>query len=137
MKRIETLIGENMRNKLWDFFTRNHPDGAILTRRLRIIRALLFPLDALYWKLSKSRGYQYESDTWVINGVKYSGKALRTLSHATGDVFEITRDNDILVVRRIDNIEDLPDYILHIPQTTILDAVRSVSYAKSEHDCGQ
>ena len=68
---------------------------------LQVIHAVLYPLDYLYWRLGEARGYQWESDTWVIEGVRYSGEALRALAAAQGEVYKITRTGDCITVARI------------------------------------
>ena len=91
-----------MRDLLWRFAVKNHPEGTILTKPLLALRALLYPLDYFYWKMSKTRGYQIESDTWIIHGVRYTGAALVALSKAQGEVFRITRIGECVTFERLD-----------------------------------
>jgi len=46
-----------MRDKLWVFLRRNHPESEILTKRLMFIRAILYPLDTFYWRYGERNGY--------------------------------------------------------------------------------
>ena len=78
-----------MRNAIWEFARRNHPEGQILTPWLMAVRCMLFPLDMFYWKMSRTRGYNWDSDTWVINGVHYSGAAMRQLANPRGETYRI------------------------------------------------
>lgn len=65
------------------------------------LRFVLFPLDSLYWRLSKSRGYQPASDTWLIEGIRVSGRAMRMLSRAQGETYRITRTGETLTLELI------------------------------------
>jgi len=60
------------------------------------IRAMLFPIDTLYWRLSQSRGYQPYSDTWLIDGVRLSSNAIAQLPKHVGRCFLVTREGDTL-----------------------------------------
>jgi hypothetical protein len=65
------------------------------------LRAVLFPLDFFYWKMSQSRGYDPDTDTWTIEGVCYSANALRDIPHAEGEVYRVTRNGRVVVFERI------------------------------------
>ena len=90
-----------MRDLLWRLATKNHPQGFILPMRLVLVRAVLYPLDFFYWKMSKTRGYEVESDTWIIYGVRYSSAALMALASAQGETFRITRSGDCVTIERV------------------------------------
>jgi len=64
------------------------------------MRAILFPLDFFFWRMSQTRGYQYESDTWMIEGVRYSGDALRWLAKAQGETYRVERIGDTVKLTR-------------------------------------
>lgn len=66
------------------------------------VRATLFPLDFFYWRMSKSRGYQTDTDTWLIEGVAYSGAALRWLAKAQGEIYRVTRTGETVTLESID-----------------------------------
>lgn len=91
-----------MRDQLWKLATAKHPEGMILPRWLMVVRAILYPLDTFYWQMSKTRGYQWESDTWNIKGVRYTGEALRALAEAQGEVYRITRTGECVTLERVD-----------------------------------
>lgn len=91
----------NLREKLWMYAIRSHAEGTMLTKPLMLVRAALFPLDTLYWKMSRNTGYQWESDTWNIHGVKYTGKALLDLSQAQGEIYRVTRKGDCVALERM------------------------------------
>lgn len=91
-----------MRNKLWKWATAKYPEGMILPQWLLTIRAILYPLDFFYWKMSESRGYQWQSDTWIIDGVRYTGDALRALAESQGETYRITRTGDCVTLERVD-----------------------------------
>lgn len=90
-----------IREKIWRWFTAKHPEGMMLSKYLLIIRAILFPLDFFYWLMSESRGYQPMSDEWIINGVRYSGEAMRMLARSNGEVYRIKMVDHRLRVERI------------------------------------
>lgn len=91
-----------MRNQLWKLATAKHPEGMILTRWLMVVRAVLYPLDSFYWKMSKSRGYQWQSNTWNIHGVRYTDDALRNLAESQGETYRITRTGECVTIERLD-----------------------------------
>lgn len=72
-----------------------------MPRWLRVIRFALFPVDSLYWMLSESRGYQFERDVWKIEGVTWSGRALRQLAQAQGHEFKVCRIDDVVYLVRL------------------------------------
>lgn len=77
--------------------------GTALPLWLLCVRVVLFPLDTFYWKMSESRGYDYVYDVWRIEGVTYSAEALSDLAKAQGDTFKVTRINNTIVLRKVDN----------------------------------
>lgn len=91
-----------MRKFIWKLATKNHPEGYVLTRPLLLLRAILYPLEWFYWHMGKTRGYQYESDTWDIEGIKYTGAALRALAESQGEIYKITRTGDCITLERVD-----------------------------------
>ena len=91
-----------MRKRLWYYLRRNVMIGAILPTWLLYVRAVLFPLDTFYWKMSESRGYDYEYDVWRIGGITYSAEALSDLAKSQGDTFKVTRVNNTIVLRKAD-----------------------------------
>lgn len=91
------------RLRLWSFFLRWHTVGTLLPWWLVAIRAVLFPLSFFYWRLSKHNGYQYETDSWLIHGVRYSGDFFRTFSLPSGDrVFRFARENETIIIEQVD-----------------------------------
>jgi hypothetical protein len=78
------------------------PEGSILPWWALTISAMLFPLDFLCWKLSKTRGYDIRTDTWLIEGMRYSAVGLRMLANAQGKSFRITRTGDTVTLERIE-----------------------------------
>lgn len=90
-----------MRAKIWDWVTKGLPEEMMLPRWAIVARAMLFPLDFFYWRMSRGRGYQAMSDTWIIEGVRYHHRSFRYLSKADGWVFRITRVGDTVRFERI------------------------------------
>ena len=90
-----------MRCAIWNWLRSNHPEGSVLPFRLLIVRSLLYPLDFLRWRLGMNTGYQFESDTWTIYGVRYSAIALLMLAKAEGEVYRVTRTGDTVSLERV------------------------------------
>lgn len=86
-----------MRDRLWNWIRASRPACEIIPWWMLLIRFLLFPIDTLYWRLSSSRGYQPEYDTWLIDGVRWSSHALARLPKHVGRVFFVTREGDELI----------------------------------------
>lgn len=93
--------GDCMREKIWLFAVNKVPEGEILPWWALIIRAALYPLDFFYWQMSKSRGYQPYRDTWIIHGVKFSGRALLSLADAQGATYRISRSGETVTLERV------------------------------------
>jgi hypothetical protein len=79
-----------------------HPEDMIFPQWLIVIRAILYPLDSFYYKMSENRGYQWKSNTWNIHGVRYTDEALRALAEAQGETYRITRTGDCITLERLD-----------------------------------
>ena len=95
-----------MRDAIWRWLRAEYPVGCILPWWLICVRALLYPVDFAYWKLGRSRGYQIESDTWLIGGVHYSSAAMRHLSQAHGQLYRVTRVGDVIDFVEVHVTED-------------------------------
>lgn len=91
-----------MRNLIWRFALQNHPEGQILSLPLLVLRALLFPLDFFYWRMSEARGYCWRSNTWNIHGIRYTAETLKALAEAQDQVFRVTKVNGCVTLERID-----------------------------------
>ena len=90
-----------MRDTIWKWVRMNLQEGALLPWWALTVRAILFPLDFFYWKMSKASGYQAETDTWKINGVIYSSFALHLLSKSQGETYRITRTGRTVTLERV------------------------------------
>lgn len=89
-----------MRRRIWFFIKRaaGQPEGSILPVWLLVVRAILFPLEFLFWRMSGSRGYQLESDTWLIEGVQYSAEALRATTARDGQLLRVWRRDGVVMI---------------------------------------
>jgi hypothetical protein len=90
------------RRRLWQWARRNHSDGDLLTPWLLAVRAVLYPIQFLRWRANLSEGYQPSSDTWMINGVRYSARMFHYIAEAQGETFRITRDGETVSLERLD-----------------------------------
>lgn len=93
-----------MRAAIWNWTRAQFPEGMVLPWWALTVRAVLYPLDFLFWRMSQTRGYQLQSDTWLIEGVAYSGEALRWLAKAQGETYRVTRAGDTVTLERVPNV---------------------------------
>jgi len=95
------IFGENMRNELWAWCRRRTPEGQILAGWQLAVRAVLFPLDFFYWRMSMTRGYRWQDDTWLIHGVRFSSESLRRLSKNDGRLLKVVcRDGELVTIEQ-------------------------------------
>jgi hypothetical protein len=87
-----------MRKNLWAWIRRGIPEGRILPLWALVIRAALFPLEFFYWKMSKTLGYQIETDIWLIEGMQFSATSLHRLARAQGQAYRFTRTGETITV---------------------------------------
>ncbi len=87
-----------MKKYIWKLCTRAWPEGQILPFWALVVRAILYPLNTFYWQMSKSRGYDWLTNNWNVDGVKWSGVALRHMASAQGVIFKITTTNGITTI---------------------------------------
>ncbi len=92
-----------MRNMIWSAVRSKVPEGMILPWWALTVRAVLYPLDFLFWRMSQTRGYQWQNDTWLIEGVTYSSAALRWLANAHGETYRVTRTGETVMLERVHN----------------------------------
>lgn len=92
-----------MRDIIWNAVRSKVPGGMILPWWALTVRAVLFPLDFFYWRMSKTTGYQLENDTWLIGGVTYSAKALWLLARAQGETYRVTRTGEKVTMELVHN----------------------------------
>ncbi len=90
-----------MRDKIWMSVRSKLPEGSLLPWWAITMRAILFPLDFFFWRMSQTRGYQCESDTWRIEGVTYSAVAMRWLAKAQGETYRVTRTGETVTLERV------------------------------------
>ncbi len=93
----------SLRNRLWRYLRRNHPEGCHLTRPLLAARAVLFPIDFIRWKLSAIDGFDWHTDSWVLDGVRFSHGSILMLTRSVGQTFTATRQGDIIVFHIIED----------------------------------
>ena len=90
-----------MRNELWAWCRRKTPEGQILDGWQLAVRAVLFPLDFFYWRMSMTRGYRWQDDTWLIHGVRFSSESLRRLSKNDGRLLKVVcRDGELVTIEQ-------------------------------------
>lgn len=72
-----------IRDKIWFFATKNHPQGLVLTRPLALLNAILYPKRALLAWLKEDCGYNIYTNSWTIHGTVFSDGFLRALARET------------------------------------------------------
>ena len=92
-----------MKDRIWSAARSKVPEGMILPWWALAVRAVLHPLDFFYWRMSKTTGYQWQNDTWLIGGVTYSAEALRSLANAQGETYRVTRTGETVTMERVHN----------------------------------
>ena len=85
-----------IRSKIWRRAVKNIPEGPPLPWWALTARAVLYPLDFLFCPLHMVPGYHPVTDTWLIEGVRYSGAAMRWLAQAQGETYRVTRSGDVV-----------------------------------------
>ncbi len=90
-----------MRNFIWEAARKHHPEGMMLPRRFRVLRAILYPLDTFYFLYGERNGYNPQYDAWRIHGARFSSATLRTLAQAQGETYRITRSGERVTLERI------------------------------------
>ncbi len=91
-----------MRKAIWPLLRSRIPEGQILPTWAIALRAVLFPLEFFHWYMTRARGYQFESDTWLIHGVRYSDRALHRLSKSNGEIYRINRTGDVVTLEVVE-----------------------------------
>jgi hypothetical protein len=76
-------------------------EGQIVPKWMIFFRALLFPIDTLFWLLNRYVGYQFADDTFLIGGARFSYAGLRMLAKADGETYRVRRVGDVVEFVRI------------------------------------
>ena len=87
-----------MREIIWEKICSKMTEGCVLPWWALVVRAILYPIDFVYWQMSRTRGYQVLTDTFLIDGVKFSARTLRRLANAKGEAFRFTRAGDMVII---------------------------------------
>lgn len=96
---------KSIRYRGWNLLRKNVPEGSLLPGWLICIRAVLFPIDFIYYKINTSIGYQFQHDIWIIEGIKYSGEAMRALALSAGEVYRITNINGVVCLETLNEVK--------------------------------
>ncbi|NBW57456.1 hypothetical protein EBR43_06675 [bacterium] len=75
------------RSKLMRKLCSSVPEGEVLPNWAICLNFIIFPIHSLGWLLTKPNHYDIYTDTYVIHGVRYSGKFLRTLASPNPDSY--------------------------------------------------
>lgn len=78
-----------------------HPEGQILSVPLRILFVVLFPLKSILLYVGEREGYRWQSNVWLIYGIRYTDELFRHFAFGDGSCFRIVkRENGIVTVER-------------------------------------
>lgn len=89
------------RSKIWEFCRKHHPEGCILSKKLIFLRFLLYPISTFLWRMGTTRGYQWRTDTWIIEGVEFSSSCFKILDRAKGKCYKITKNDGVIMLEEI------------------------------------
>lgn len=92
-----------MRAAIWKRARRGVPLGQLLPVWLLAVRALLYPIEFLQWRITRWHGWQYETDEYRLYGIRFSQPAIRALADADGEVYRITRRGEVVTLERVHN----------------------------------
>ena len=97
-------MNPKIRSRIYHFFsTFSSADaGDIKPGWLVFIRAVLFPLDYLYYTIGKNKGYDFNTNTWKIHGNIYSDELLSDIGMLYNGTFQVVkRDNGCITIKRL------------------------------------
>lgn len=77
------------------------PEGCVLPGWLICVFVLVFPLQGLAGLLDRALGFDLFRCSWTIYGVHYSRAFFHMLAQANGEVYRISRRDDVLHVERL------------------------------------
>lgn len=107
----------NKRERFLDYILKKAgvPEGCVMPRWGKVIFALLCPLRYLCYNLQAIEGYQWQSRTWKIYGVKYSHVMFKFFAEDylnTGAYFKfIKKENGVITLERISAPEQTKEMI--------------------------
>ena len=91
-----------LRLKIWHWFRARFsvPEGQMLPFWQRVVYACLFPLQYFYWRMSEKHGYDLQTDTWCIHGVKFSGIFFRHFAVGEDGVVRIVKEKGLVTIEK-------------------------------------
>ena len=67
----------------------------------RCIRFVLFPVEVFGWALTRQNHYDILTDTYLIHGMRFSGRCFELLAAEGECVYKFKREGDLVVAERI------------------------------------
>lgn len=89
-----------VRRRVWHHVCGRLPEGCVLPRWALAARWFLFPIDSAYWTLGRARGYDIHTDTWQIEGMRFTGRALQAMANADGETYLVRRTGQVVTMER-------------------------------------
>ena len=84
----------SLRKHFWWWFVFEfikYPEGRILNKPLKLLHIVLFPLKSIYYSMQKNDGFQWESNIWIIHGIRYSDILFKHFAVGDDESFSIVR----------------------------------------------
>ncbi|MDD5151463.1 MAG: hypothetical protein PHC28_13475 [Flavobacterium sp.] len=94
-----------MRYKIFRWFKSKSKveHGEIVPTWLFFIKIILFPEQFLYYYIGKHTGYDFNTDTWNIHGIRYSDELLGDLGMLYNGLFTVVkRENGCITIHRLE-----------------------------------
>jgi len=96
-----------IKNKIWFWFLEDivkHPEATIMPTWLKAVYSVFYPLKALRYITQNEEGYQYQSNTWLIYGQRYSDEMFRHFAFGGSETFKIVRREDgVVTIKKLNN----------------------------------
>lgn len=93
-----------LKEKFWWWYVFDvikHPEGEVYSLHLKIFFTILFPIKAIRYTGETKEGYQWLEDTWLINGMRYSGVLFRHFAYGDDCWYKvIKREDGVVTIER-------------------------------------
>ena len=114
----------NLREAILEKATARLDMGEEFPRWARVLRAVLFPIHELANLRGRARYWAIDSDQWIICGVRFTGRTMRQLAMANGELYRISVDEGTVRI----SATTIPVHAPDIGPQTIVD-VEQIVYA--------
>lgn len=105
-----------MRDAIWEKVRSAIPQGQILPLWALAVHAVLYPINFFYWRVSATRGYQWQSDSWRIHGARFDDKDFYRLAKLRSPVHCLVTVEDGTVQFTVVKDSRLTERLCQVPQ---------------------